>query len=422
MTSSFYHEKRKAFYRGISGFWPDLYGEEYALFDIAVLEGAEFQAIRDASGKIGHILFKTNELLRNLDEGSLAEMGYPAETIPYLGQKPALFETTIARLDLALTPSGIKVLEINSDTPTFIKECFSVNGRLCAEFGMENPNYSLEGVLADAVRKSVHAAAASVSVSHPYIIFTAHGENIEDRETSIYLKEISGVPSKFVPLDQLSIEQGEGLFDSHGIKIDVLYRQTYPIENMVKDQDEQGNPIGIWLLELVAEGKLAIVNPVSAFLLQNKAVLAIIWNLHMEGNPFYTEQEHGWIDEFFLPSYLEPDPFLEQGKKFVKKPVFGREGDTVEIFSAGGSLELADEQTSYSEYVSLYQEFAELPKMRFQSEKGEQDGHILTGCFLIGGKPAAIGFRAGGPITNNLSYFLPVAEGKGKGSPAPMAR
>ncbi|ALC90432.1 glutathionylspermidine synthase [Bacillus sp. FJAT-18017] len=408
MTSSFSNEKRNSFYSGVESFWPDLYGEEYALYDIALEDKAEFEEIREASSKIGEILFKTNELLRNLDDESLAEMGYPKETIPFLRIKSNHRETTIARLDLARTASGYKCLEINADTPTFIKECFFVNGRVCTEFGVEDPNSGLEAKLANAVRKSVQAAAASVSAINPFVIFTAHGDNIEDRETSIYLKEISGLPSKFVPLDQLSIQQGVGLFDDQGVKIDVLYRQTYPIENLVKEQDDQGNPIGVWLLELVLEGKLAIINPMSAFLLQNKAVLAIVWNLHEGGSPFYTELEHAWINKYFLPSYLEPDTFLQQGKKFVKKPVFGREGDTVEIFSSEGSLELADEQTSYTEYVSLYQEFAELPVKHIQTEKGEQKGHILTGCFLLGGKPAAVGFRAGGLITNNLSYYLPV--------------
>ncbi len=72
-------------------------------------------------------------------------------------------------------------------------------------------------------------------------------------------------------------------------------------------------------MELVEEEKLIIINPPSAFLLKKKAVQAIIWSLHEENHPFYTEREHGWIEEYFLPTYLEPDYFLQKGQSYVKR-------------------------------------------------------------------------------------------------------
>ena len=100
------------------------------------------------------------------------------------------------------------------------------------------------------------------------------------------------------------------MFDEQGKKIDILYRQTFPIENLIMDVDFEGNKIGLWLLELVQVGKLAIINPPSAFLLQNKAVQAVIWGLHEENHPFFTEKEHSWIEEYFLPTFFEPEDFL----------------------------------------------------------------------------------------------------------------
>lgn len=104
------------------------------------------------------------------------------------------------------------------------------------------------------------------------------------------------------------------------MKIDVLYRQTFPIESLITDEDDEGNPIGQWLLELVEEGKLMIMNPPSAFLLQSKAVQAIIWGLHEEYHPFYTDEEHEWIEEYFLPTYLEPDA-VRKGSSLREKAV-----------------------------------------------------------------------------------------------------
>lgn len=402
MNTTDYRTKRKQFYEKIEGFWHDLYGEEYALYDIKPLEQAEADHIRLISERIGAVFFKTASLLRRVPNETLLEMGFPAETLSYIRLKTMDSESVIARLDLIPSGDSYKCIEINADTPTFIKELFSVNGEICREFGMIDPNEGMEAKLRTAVQESIKQSSLK---ENPHIVFTAHEDNIEDRETVLYLQK--GIDSKFTPLHKLHIEKGAGLFDEQGKKIDILYRQTFPIENLIKDEDDKGNLIGLWLLELIQDGKLTVINPPSAFLLQNKAVQAIIWGLHEENHPFFTEEEHSWIEEYFLPTYLEADYFIQNGIPFVKKPIFGREGDTVEIFNRSGNLVLADAQSSYTEYLPVYQQYIEHPAMDFQSEKGKQNGKLLLGSFLLNGKPGAIGYRIGETITNNLSYYLP---------------
>lgn len=398
------HTKRQQFYEGMKHFWADLYGEEYALYDISLLTKEQVADIRIISERIGAIFFKMGSLLRKVPDETLLEMGFPQETISFLRLKMLPVESVISRLDLIPYGDSYKCIEINADTPTFIKELFSINGMVSKEFGVENPNDGMERLLRKAVADSVYNSTTKES---PHIVFTAHENHSEDYETVLYLQQ--GVnPSKFTPLHQLHIQKGVGLFDEDGKKIDILYRQTFPIENLILDQDQDGNPIGLWLLELVEKKKLAIINPPSAFLLQNKAVQAVIWGLHEEGHPFFTEQEHQWINDYFLPTYLEAEPFLQKGVSYVKKPVFGREGDTVEIFNKNGELIDADKQRSYLAYTSVYQQYIEHPIITFNSEKGKQEGKLLVGSFLLNGKAGAIGYRTGGNITNNLSYYLPV--------------
>ncbi|KOS69053.1 glutathionylspermidine synthase [Lysinibacillus contaminans] len=398
-----YSTKRQEFYEKIGGFWADLYGEEYALYDIKLINQAEVVRIRRISERIGFIFFKTAALLRKVPDQTLLEMGFPKETVSFIRLKTLPVESVISRLDLIPYRGSYKCIEINADTPTFIKELFYINTMVCKEFGVENPNEGMERFLRKAVHESIVQSTNKIS---PHIVFTAHQDNIEDFETVLYLQ--TAVSSKFTPLDKLQIQKGVGLFDEDGIKIDVLYRQTFPIESLIKDVDAEGNPIGCWLLELVEEGKLSIINPPSSFLLQNKVVQAVIWGLHEEQNTFFTVEEHKWIDEYFLPTYLEPDYFLQKGLPFVKKPSFGREGDTVEIFNYDGQLIHTDVQRSYSEYIPVYQQFVEHPSITFNSKKGKQDGRLLLGSFLLNGKSAALGYRVGGTITNNLSYYLPV--------------
>ncbi|WP_079509215.1 glutathionylspermidine synthase family protein [Mesobacillus jeotgali] len=400
--------RRKNFFKEISSFWPDLYGEEYALYDIAEIEQQEVDKIRLCTFRIGKVLFKVCELLRELDEVILKDLGFPSETIKFIRLNTLLPESVIARLDLVAINNTYKCLEINSDTPTFIKELFHVNGLVAKEFGLANPNGSNEEQLAVAVRKAIQASAKWLNQVDPYVVFTSHDDNIEDKNTVLYLKELYGLPSKFIPLNKLIILPGEGLFDERGRKIDILYRQTFPIESLIQDEDTLGNKIGLWMLNLIETKKLAVVNPPSAFLLQNKAVLAVIWGLHENDNSFFNKEEHQWIEEYFLPTYFEADYFLDKGIPYVKKPVFGREGDSVRVFDGNGDLVLEEKHQSYDSVPSIYQQFVKLPSANFVSEKGIQNGHVLTGSFIVNGEPSALGYRIGSEITNNLSCFFPV--------------
>ncbi|MEH7885698.1 glutathionylspermidine synthase family protein [Bacillus sp. JJ1609] len=408
-----YKKERSHFYHEIKNFWPDLYGEEYALYDISTIDEPDLREIRLCTHRVGRIYFKASELLRNVDDETLIDMGFPAETLAFIRLKTIPFESVIARLDLVKNGNSYKCIEINSDTPTFIKELFYVNGLVAKEFNLDDPNAGMAEHLGKAVRTSIAESAKWLQEVEPYVVFTAHEDNIEDKNTVLYLQELYSLPAKFIPLHKLIIEPGKGLYDEKGRKIDIVYRQTFPIESLIVDEDSSGNKIGQWLLQLVLGKKLAIINPPSAFLLQNKAVQAVIWGLHENNDDFFTEEEHTWIQEYFLPTFLEANPFINKQTSYVKKPIFGREGDTVQIFGPGGNVLAEEQQKTYSEVPSIYQKYVELPRTNYQSEKGRKIGHQLIGSFLINGKPSAIGFRVGGEITNNLSCYLPAGLTKG---------
>ncbi|WP_456274115.1 glutathionylspermidine synthase family protein [Bacillus sp. AK031] len=405
MKNTEHGEKRNRFYSRIPDFWADMYGQEYALYDVKVIKETEVGKIRKASKRISAVFHKMAHLLRHADDDTLMALGFPVSTLPFIRWQTTHVETVIARIDLVEAEGTYKVLELNADTPTFIKELFFVNGEVCRELGASDPNCYEEEHLSEAVTSSILNACSNHI--DPYIVFTSHDYNEEDKNTSLYLQRLANVESAYIPLSQLQIDC-DGLYDAEGKRIDVLYRQTYPIEQLILDRGEMGDKIGEMLLELVLDQKLAIINPPSAFLLQSKVVQAAIWGLHEEKNSYFTEEEHAWIGEYFLPTYLEADWFMEKGHTYVKKPAFGREGDTVEVFKPNGHLLFEEKNKSYTEYVPVYQKYVDLPVTAFASVKGEQKGHVMIGSFLLNGEPSAIGFRVGNRITDNLSYYLPI--------------
>jgi glutathionylspermidine synthase len=420
-----HRENRQQFYRALDGFWHDLYGTEYALWDVKPVTRDEAFRIREAAGCIGRIFDKTAPLLRQLDDGTLLQLGFPQESLRFIRLSPLSVESVIARLDLVVAGGDIKLLELNADTPTFIKETFFINGKVCEAFGLDDLNEACEQALAEAVQQAVQSAFQSLGKQKvPNIVFASHGDHEEDRLTTMYLQKLYGRHSQYMSLDQLRlvnepvVENGKavaerGLYDQNGQKIDVLYRQTYPIEHLVNDEEPHTKEkVGQWLMQLVEEKELAVLNPPSAFLLQSKAVMALIWGLHEEKHPFYTEEEHSWIHTYFLPTYLDEEIFVKQGIDYVKKPSFGREGDTVEIYEATGRKIDEDVHKTYEEALPVYQQFIELPETAVVTEHGEKNVRYMYGCFYVNGRASAIGIRAGRQITDNESYFLPAGMDK----------
>lgn len=395
--------KREQLYNKIPCFLPDTEDHEYALYDVMPITEERVSALRLASERITAIFFKVTALLQTVHPNVLCDMGYPIETINFVRMKTLPVPTVIARIDLIPSGNSFKCIEINADTSTFLKEAYSVNGAVCEHFGLRDPNEGLLSYLEKAVNLAVRT---NKYASFPNIVFTACANSREDVHTTLLLQDSVG-GARFVPFEQLKIVKGEGVYDDTGKKVDILYRPTGFIEYMLKEKDSEKNPIGLWLIELVLSKKLFIINPPSAFLMENKAVMSVIWGLHEE-NAFFTEEEHEWIEEYFLPSYLEADTFLANNEPYVEKSIFASEGATVKILDGKGNTLAQSKHENPSEYLLFYQKYVEQPKVTIHTNQGEQEVHYLFCSFIINGTVGAIGCRADATLTENDAFFLPI--------------
>src|SRR5207247_435116 len=144
------------------------------------------------------------------------------------------------------------------------------------------------------------------------------------------------------------------------------------------------------LFDLVRQHRLALINPPSAFLLQSKAVQAIVWGLH-EANLYFTADEHRLIQRHMLPTYMDP-VFHEE--KYVIKPVYGSQGDTISVVDPKKGETWRSATSTYAGQPMVYQQYVEMPLMDAMTEDGPRRLRALTTCFLIAGEPAGIGMRA----------------------------
>jgi glutathionylspermidine synthase len=186
--------------------------------------------------------------------------------------------------------------------------------------------------------------------------------------------------------------------------IDILFR-FHALEILATEKNQSGYPIGAKLLQLIAQKKVAIINPSSGFISQSKAIQALIWNLH-EQNIFYTAEEHDIIETYMLPTYLE-NVFTSK-KPYVRKPIFGRNGGAITLYDKDDTIIAKDDGQAYWDQTMVYQEKVALEQVEVESLTGPYKGWLLWGCFLIGGKASAITTRISNQITGDSSRFLPV--------------
>ncbi|MFE5319651.1 glutathionylspermidine synthase family protein [Paenibacillus sp. NPDC056579] len=417
-----YAERREAIYgtlRAEGTFtWDSMYGEEYALAGLYRLDRTLHQRMHQAADRLGQLFAKTVQIVQLSDDSLLEELGLPRSAFDAIrvSLDPSMpAPTVVGRFDFAVNGQKIKMLEFNSDTPTGIVEAFYVNGEVCRAYGAEDPNADCWSAIKQAFGQAVEAYRAS-GYSTRHIIFSALDWHEEDAGTTRYLLRQSGLASEFAALsdlrvmdDRLWVQQADGPLKP----VDIWYR-LHALEKLAEDRDEDGYPTGEHVLRLIAERKLAVINPPSGFTAQTKALQALIWNLH-EAGQFYTDEEHEWIEAYMLPTYLE-NRFADRNIPYVVKPIYGREGSGVSIIDGDGhTIDHSGEQ-EYMEQPMVYQQYIELPSIEIETLKGWTSGRQLWGCFLIGGRPSAVISRVGGHITNNISYYLPSGfweEGKG---------
>jgi len=386
--------------------WDRMDGEEYALANLHFITKDFQDDLALATQRLYQVFEKVGNVLHRGDDQLLLELGLPKETLPLMRKViPDMLLTGIGRFDFAQTEQGLKMLEFNSDTPTGIVEAYYVNDYICRMLGVKNPNAGMNSHIPAAFQKMLTIYQRN-GYSTENIVFSSLEWHVEDAGTTRYLLSQSGYDGRFVPLKDLRVND-EGLFaDVHGElhPVDVLYR-LHALEILAEEKDVDGYPSGALLLDLAARGKVALINPPSAFLVQSKGVQALIWNLHQKG-VFFTLEEHEWIGQYILPTYFE-NMFL--GKEaYVKKPVFGREGGGVTLFNKDGVKQDGDTGGLYGNQPMVYQKAVDLPAIQVETEKGSFAGRLLWGSFVMGGEPSALIARVGGRITNNGSYYLPI--------------
>jgi glutathionylspermidine synthase len=407
-------EARERFFNRYVTRWPGVLSDPYDLLEVQEIDQSDVRAVERTAAGVGRIYDRVAAVLHALSDEALLDLGVRPETFDLARTTiPGLEVPPVARVDLARTPEGYKLLEYNGEAAGLIVETFAVNGLACAESARHDVNAGCDSRLGKALCAALRLAGAYVGASDATIVNFSYGrDSTRDRATAQYLaervRESSDMRPVEIPMESLRLGS-DGLFLPDGRKLDVLWRAC-PVHYLgapLSSSEMAPAVCARELTRLIRERRLAIVNAPDASLLASKATQAVIWGLAHEGR-FFAEAEIELIRNAFLPTFLEPP---QNGAPYVIKPAFGSEGDSVSIVDPVHQKVRTSRGSSFQDETQIYQQFVGLPTARLMTERGERDLHLMVSCFLVSGEPMGIIVRAGGEITDEQAWVVPVAIG-----------
>ncbi|MFJ8490688.1 glutathionylspermidine synthase family protein [Streptomyces sp. NPDC094038] len=284
------------------------------------------------------------------------------------------------RFDLRYDGTGpAKLLEYNADTPTSLVEAASAQW-----FWMEDrfPGADQWNSLHERLVAAWRKQAALLPPGAPlHFAHSSADELGEDLMTVAYLKETAeqaGLATDWISMEEIGWDSLSGRFVDNRLRFIRGCFKLYPWEWLTTD-DFAGHVLDT-LDNGGGTGTTMWIEPAWKMLLSNKALLAILWELH-PGHPN------------LLPAYVDGPRELAAGRGYVSKPLLGREGAGILVHAPGTEPVVREEPC-------CYQELAPLPDF---------DGnHVVLGAWVVGDEAAGLGIRESqGLVTDDYARFLP---------------
>ena len=343
-----------------------------------VFSEAEIDVLEAATAEVHAMcLDACDRLIRadRFEEFSISPAFAEHVSASWRAREPSLF----GRFDLAWNGEGApKLLEYNADTPTSLPETSVAQWfwlqDVKARGGAGDPGAdadqfnSLHEKLIDRWRVIAKELLPGT------LYFACVKDNEEDAGNLRYLRDTAmqaGIPSREIFIEDLGWAGADGVFaDLAGMPVERMFK-LYPWEWLVRE------PFGVHLLRR----SLKLIEPAWKMLLSNKALLAVLWEMH-PGHPN------------LLPATL--DPVTLRGD-YVRKPKLSREGANVSLRRAAGAVVSGG---TYGGEGFVYQAYAPIAR--------SGDNYAVIGSWIVGNEPAGIGIREdNSPITRNTSRFVP---------------
>jgi glutathionylspermidine synthase len=268
------------------------------------------------------------------------------------------------------------MLEYNADTPTSLYEAAIFNWQWLEDHNeftwKDKPRDQFNSLHEKLVNRFRNIYPMRREVHFAYI-----NDSVEDMTNVLYLADCAtqaGLLSTLIDISDIGLNKNK-FVDMHERHIENCFK-LYPWEWMFREQfgkEEDALNNTNWL------------EPAWKSIISNKGFMALLWERN---------QDH----KNLLATYFEEDtnPLVSSGR-YVRKPIFSREGSNIEIHE-DGKLEMNG--GLYGEEGHIVQEICSLPNF---------DGRYpVLGSWIVGYESAGLTIRESScRITDNVSKFVP---------------
>ncbi|HUP94667.1 MAG TPA: glutathionylspermidine synthase family protein [Burkholderiales bacterium] len=344
-------------------YWDESACYRFAAFEIDMLEEATAELHKICLAAVQSIVER-----RAFDTFALDDWLAELVTTSWNARAPSLYGRFDLRYDGINSP---KLLEYNADTPTSLIEAAVAQWNWLQAVHPKSDQFNSIHEKLIARWETIKATVPGIP---PVVHFTCVKDSDEDLGNLDYLRDTAvqaGIEARHIYVDDIGWSEGEQCFvDLDMNPIRALFK-LYPWEWMMRDEFGPNLP----------RAKLAVFEPAWKILLSCKAILPILWEL----NPGHPN---------LLPTYFDAAPL---GERYVRKPLYSREGANVEIHGPRGVFA---QPGTYGAEGYVYQGYSPLP---------EFDGNYpVIGSWIIADEPAGMGIREDAtPVTGNTSRFVP---------------
>ena len=358
---------------------------DYVSSDLVVLSPKEAEDYYNATNELYDMYVEAGEYV--IENNLFHEIGIPFNLIDLIKET---WENDVhwhlyGRFDLAGGIDGkpIKLIEFNADTPTALIEKAVVQWALLKQNGLEEEaqfNFVYEA-LRDNFKRIVTLQEDVSKFDELYggwkFLFSSIAGSDEDENTVRLMQHIAsevGYETEFAYVDEVEFEESGIFFNEEKFE---LWFKLIPWEDIAIQEPD----LAVLLTQIVKNKEAIIFNPAYTLMFQSKGMLKILLDL-FPNHPL------------LLETSFEP---LE-GKKQVRKPIFGREGGDVAILDEEGKIIEEQRAKEYDNHKMIYQEYTELPT--------DANGNSYQSGVFFAYEACGVGFRRGSKIINNMSKFV----------------
>ena len=293
------------------------------LYGSLLLEKNTVDEIKFATKELWRILKTVKEAIIEFEDDELIRMGYPENLVSFMKIDYLNRYSPLSRFDFIIGDNGIKTIGLNTVSPSLIKETLQTNHQVVeyensrskkmifqktksekskienpkienpknenwkikiSEFikgknekmnFLNSPNENAKDSIKASYLETLYEASKYVGILNPMIVVASLPYE-DDKENYRQVKFIyDNMPYNYGRVDLLNIKSlnivdGEGIFKPNGEKVDIL---VVPALQHMKFAEDK-------IFKLVEQKKLALINPPSAHILQNKFSLYFLWNMY----------------------------------------------------------------------------------------------------------------------------------------------